>query len=90
MKKIVSVVALTLVFAVSAIAADKVVYNKAKLGAVTFDHKAHQGRAECKACHEGKPAKIVIDKTVAHVLCKDCHKAKNVGVEEKCGFCHKK
>ena len=56
MKRIAAAVALTLALAVSALAADTVVYP-AKNGNVTFNHKAHQGRAACKDCHgAGAPA----------------------------------
>ena len=90
MKKIVVAVALTLAFAVSAMAADTVVYP-AKNGAVTFNHKAHQERLkDCKLCHgAAAPAKIVIDKDKAHALCKACHAEKGAG-PTKCGECHKK
>ncbi|MBJ6727015.1 cytochrome c3 family protein [Geomesophilobacter sediminis] len=89
MNKIIVAVALTFAFAVSAVAADTVVYPAPSKGAVTFNHKAHQGRAECKACHgEGAPSKITIDKNKAHELCKGCH-AKTSG-PTKCGECHKK
>jgi len=88
MKKIVAAVALTLAFAVSAIAADSVVYP-AKNGNVTFNHKAHSTKFECKACHEGAPAKIAINKDAAHgKSCKGCHAEKNGPT--KCGDCHKK
>jgi cytochrome c553 len=88
MQKIVAAVALTLAFAVSAMAADSVVYP-AKNGNVTFNHKGHSAKMECKACHEGAPAKIAIDKDVAHKLCKGCHADKKAG-PTKCGECHKK
>lgn len=90
MKKIVATVALTLAFAVSAMAADSVVYS-AKNGNVTFDHKGHSTKMECKTCHgEGAPAKIVIDKEKAHgASCKGCHIEKKAG-PTKCGECHKK
>jgi hypothetical protein len=90
MKKIVAAVALTLAFAVSAMAADSVVYP-AKNGNVTFDHKGHSTKMECKICHgEGAPAKIVIDKEKAHgATCKGCHIEKKAG-PTKCGECHKK
>jgi opacity protein-like surface antigen len=92
MKKIVAAVALTLAFAVSAMAADTVVFP-ASMGNVTFNHKAHQEKLkDCKLCHgDGAPAKIVINKAVAHdVLCKVCHAKSNVGADQKCKFCHKK
>ncbi|TSK04293.1 MAG: cytochrome c3 family protein [Geobacter sp.] len=89
MKKIFAAVALTLAFAVSAMAADSVVYP-AKNGNVTFNHKAHQAKAECKVCHgEGAPAKIEINKDKAHSMCKGCHAEKKAG-PTKCGECHKK
>jgi hypothetical protein len=71
-----------------AIAADQVSYET-KQGKVAFNHKVHGDKLGCKACHEGTPAKIVIDKEKAHgVSCKDCHKEK--GGPTKCGDCHKK
>jgi hypothetical protein len=89
MNKLVVAVALTLAFAVSALAADSVVYP-AKNGNVAFNHKAHSAKLECKLCHgEGAPAKIAIDKDVAHKLCKGCHADKKAG-PVKCGECHKK
>lgn len=89
MKNVIVAVALTLAFAASAVAADKVVYPAPSKGAVTFDHKAHQAKAECKACHgDGAPGKIAIDKDSAHKLCKGCH-ASTKG-PTKCGDCHKK
>ena len=89
MKKIVAAVALTLAFAVSALAADSVVYT-AKNGNVTFDHLGHSKKSECKACHgEGAPAKIALGKDKAHTLCKGCHADKKAG-PTKCGECHKK
>jgi DnaJ-class molecular chaperone len=89
MKKVVASVALTLAFAVSAMAADTVVFP-AKNGNVTFNHKAHQARLECKVCHgAGAPSKIAIDKEKAHSLCKGCHAERKAG-PTKCGECHKK
>jgi predicted CXXCH cytochrome family protein len=89
MKKIIVAVALTLSCAVAAMAADSVVLN-AKNGNVTFNHKAHSGKIDCKTCHgEGTPAKIALDKDKAHKLCKSCHEEKKAG-PTKCGECHKK
>lgn len=89
MKKVVAAVALTLAFAVSAMAADSVTY-KAKNGTVTFNHKAHGEKLGCKACHEGTPAKIAVDKEKAHgATCKGCHTEKKAG-PTKCGECHVK
>ena len=88
MKKIVVAVLLTLACAVSALAADTVVFP-AKNGNVTFNHKAHSAKIECKACHgAGAPAKIAIDMVKAHDLCKGCHEKK--GSHAKCADCHKK
>ena len=92
MKKI--IVALMLItFAVTvAYAADTVTYDGGKKGAVSFDHKAHQAKFECAACHEGTPAKIAVDgKKTGHAVCKDCHKKnKAAGASTKCGACHVK
>lgn len=89
MKKIVAAAALTLAFAVSATAADTIVYP-AKNGNVTFDHKVHSTKLECKLCHgAGAPSKIAIDKEVAHKLCKGCHAERKMG-PTKCADCHKK
>lgn len=75
-------------FAGTAYAAD-VVKFEAKNGTVTFDHKAHQGRAECAKCHEGTPAKFEVTKDWAHKTCKGCHEAGKKG-PTKCNECHKK
>jgi formylmethanofuran dehydrogenase subunit E len=89
MKRIIVAVALTLAFAVSALAADTVVFP-AKNGDVTFHHKAHQERLKnCQLCHEGAIGKIAMNKEVAHKLCKGCHAEKGAG-PTKCGECHKK
>ncbi|HJV67068.1 MAG TPA: cytochrome c3 family protein [Geomonas sp.] len=89
MKKIVVAMALTLACAVSAFAADTVVFP-AKNGNVTFNHKAHSSKLECKACHgAGAPSKIAIDRDKAHALCKGCHTERKAG-PTKCGDCHKK
>ena len=88
MKKL--IIALMIVaFTVTAVwAADVVTYENSK-GNVTFNHKAHGDKLGCKACHEGAPAKIAVDKDSAHkAVCKDCHKAQNGPT--KCNDCHKK
>lgn len=87
MKKLLVAVMVVAFAATSALAADTIVFP-AKNGNVTFNHKMHSEKFECKACHEGTPGKFKIDKTVAHKLCKDCHKEK--GVPTKCSSCHKK
>lgn len=75
--------------ALPAAAAD-VVKFEAKNGTVTFNHKAHQQRVkgDCSKCHQGTPAKIEINKEVAHKLCTGCHREMNGPT--KCGDCHKK
>jgi len=75
--------------ATAAIAADVVTYENSK-GTVTFNHKAHGEKlGDCAKCHEGTPAKIEINKDVAHKeLCKDCHS--KMGAPTKCNDCHKK
>jgi hypothetical protein len=62
---------------------------EAKNGNVTFNHKAHSEKMECKACHEGEPGKFELDKDKAHKLCKGCHQEKAMG-PTKCNECHKK
>lgn len=76
--------------AFAAVAADVVKYE-AKNGTVTFNHKAHQEKLnkDCAKCHEGTPAKIAINKDVAHKLCKGCHETGKMG-PTKCNECHKK
>ncbi len=95
MKKILSAVfAITfLVVAGATMAAPppETVVLKAKTGDVTFNHKAHTKQG-CKNCHEGKPAKMELNKEKAHALCINCHKEKKAGPqdEKKCAGCHKK
>lgn len=71
------------------IAADVVTYENKK-GTITFDHKAHQTKLnnDCSKCHEGKPAKIEVNKDFGHKTCKTCHKEMNGPT--KCNGCHKK
>jgi hypothetical protein len=87
MKKMIAVVALTLCYAVSAMAADVITMKKG----VTFDHKAHQAKvSDCKKCHEKGPGKIEgFGKDLAHKQCKGCHEEMKAG-PTKCGDCHKK
>ena len=88
MKRLI-VVAMLIAFACTAAYAADMVKYEAKNGAVTFDHKTHGEKLGCEACHEGTPAKIMVDKKAAHgAACKDCHKDK--GGPTKCGDCHKK
>jgi opacity protein-like surface antigen len=90
MKKIIAAVALTLICAVAAMAAD-VISLPAKNGNITFEHKKHQDRLkDCKLCHEKAPGKIEgLGKDWAHKTCKGCHEEKKAG-PTKCGECHKK
>jgi len=90
MKKIIVAVALTLVSASFALAADTITLP-AKNGNVTLDHKKHQTLVnECKKCHEKGPGKIEgLNKEMAHNICKGCHEEKKMG-PTKCGECHKK
>lgn len=90
MKKIFAAMALTLICAVAAMAADTI-NLPAKNGNVTFNHKKHQETLkDCKACHEKGPGKIEgFGKDAAHKLCKGCHEEKKAG-PTKCGECHKK
>lgn len=73
----------------TALAAECLVFP-AKMGKVTFNHKAHQEMLkDCKVCHEKTPGKIDgFGKDKAHKLCIDCHKEKGAG-PVKCGECHK-
>ncbi|PLX99118.1 MAG: cytochrome C [Desulfuromonas sp.] len=88
MKKLIIAV-MIIAFAVTAAwAADTVTYENKK-GNVAFNHKVHGEKLGCKACHEGTPAKIAIDKKAAHGdACKSCHK--DQGGPTKCNDCHKK
>lgn len=84
------VAVLLVTFAVApSLAADSVVL-KAKNGAVTFNHKMHSEKFDCKTCHgEAAPGKMTLDKNAAHKLCKGCHQEKGQG-PTKCRECHKK
>ena len=63
---------------------------EAKNGNVTFPHREHASRLDCKTCHEGTPGKIPgFGKDKAHPLCRGCHQEKGAG-PTKCGDCHKK
>lgn len=91
MKKMVTALALTLAFAVNAMAAD-VITLPAKNGNVSFPHKKHQELLkDCKKCHEKGPGKIQgFGKDLAHAKgCKGCHEEGKKG-PTKCGECHKK
>lgn len=88
MKKLI-IAMMIIAFAVTAAWAADVVTYENKKGNVTFNHKAHGEQLGCKSCHEGTPAKIAVDKKVAHkAVCKDCHKKQSGPT--KCNGCHKK
>ena len=92
MKRLGVVVMLVLFLAVPVIAADMVTV-KAKMGDVTFNHKAHGEKADCKTCHgDTTPGKFALGgKDAAHKLCAGCHDAKKAGpATNKCMECHKK
>ncbi|SEA14019.1 Class III cytochrome C family protein [Desulfuromusa kysingii] len=69
-----------------------------KFGTVTFNHVAHQGRADCATCHHtgdytqckschGVDENAPKSKVAFHNLCKDCHKESQKG-PNKCKECH--
>ncbi|MDH4163886.1 MAG: cytochrome C [Nitrospirota bacterium] len=92
MRLIIVVVGLLALLATPVLAADTVTL-KAKMGDVTFNHKAHGERETCKACHATEPpAKFAIGgKDAAHKMCGGCHTTKKAGPQaNKCMDCHKK
>jgi len=92
MKRIIAAAALTLFTAGMALAAGpETISLPAKMGTVTFPHKAHQEKLkDCKICHEKGPGKIEgFGKDWAHKTCKGCHAEKKAG-PTKCNECHKK
>ncbi|MHB8845176.1 MAG: cytochrome c3 family protein [Nitrospirota bacterium] len=94
MKKFVIAAVLLMLAAapLAAVAADTVTL-KAKMGDVTFNHKAHGEKVGCKACHTAEPpAKFALGgKDPAHKLCGGCHTEKKAGPQaNKCMECHKK
>ena len=69
---------------------DLVVYE-ASQGKVTFNHAEHSSSLDCNSCHQtDPPQKIAMTKTLAHSLCKDCHKASGGDAPTACTGCHKK
>ncbi len=89
--------------AVAVVAADKgpaEVKMPTKMGEITFNHTAHQGRTECATCHHagveagacrschGAKADAPKSKKAFHKTCKGCHK-KTDG-PTKCKGCHVK
>ncbi len=94
MKKIIAAGALTLFCAATALAAGpETITLPAKMGNVTFAHKAHQERlkGECTKCHATKEGGKIegFNKEKAHALCQTCHKENKKG-PTKCTECHKK
>lgn len=91
MKRILVFVLLLLFLAAPVIAADTLTV-KSKFGDVTFNHKAHGEKAECKTCHgDAAPGKFSLGgKEPAHKLCQGCHTEKKAGPTNKCMDCHKK
>lgn len=88
MKRLILSLFVAVSFAGTAFAADVVKYE-AKTGTVTFNHKSHGDTLkDCAKCHQGTPAKIEMNKDVAHKMCKGCHA--ETGGPTKCGDCHKK
>lgn len=88
MKRI--VIALS-VFIICPACAPATVTLKSGVGDVTFNHKIHGEKTDCKTCHGGgilsKPA--LGSEEQAHNLCLNCHKEKKAGPTE-CSDCHKK
>lgn len=80
-----------------------ITYDKAKLGAVKFNHKLHAERAgDCAACHGGKQALFAMKKTelkmapmYAGKSCGSCHDGKKkhgdklIFRSNACMQCHK-
>jgi predicted CXXCH cytochrome family protein len=93
LKKLIATGALLVFCAGTALAGDVITFPS-KMGAVQFNHKAHQEllKKDCKACHKKKIGKIEgFNKDAAHKLCIDCHKAKSKGKGPvSCKACHKK
>jgi len=86
---LVAAVAVAGTMTVASAAGPEVIKLEAKMGTVTFPHKAHQEKFRCKKCHEGAPGKIEgFGKDWAHKNCKGCHK--DEGGPTSCKDCHKK
>jgi hypothetical protein len=54
--------------------------------AVPFPHKPHADLIACSLCHQGA-GKPVMDRTMGHQLCRDCHRKKGAG-PVTCADCH--
>ncbi|PKN12272.1 MAG: cytochrome C [Deltaproteobacteria bacterium HGW-Deltaproteobacteria-4] len=66
------------------------VIYKATNGNVSFNHQQHAANNACNSCHSTEaPAKIVLGKDKAHLLCKGCHQQQGSGPTQ-CTGCHKK
>ncbi|HEY6874613.1 MAG TPA: cytochrome c3 family protein [Geobacteraceae bacterium] len=91
MKKIAIAMISVVAFAGSVCAAD-VMEFPAKMGTVTFNHKAHQEKVKgvCTTCHATAAGGKIegFGKDFAHKTCKGCHEKS--GGPTKCGECHKK
>ncbi|NOX26130.1 MAG: cytochrome c3 family protein [Deltaproteobacteria bacterium] len=65
-----------------------------RMGSITFTHRKHQGRFECKTCHHTKAADGTKGPYVAgqEALCNTCHKGKRFPrkMMKFCKTCHKK
>jgi cytochrome c553 len=89
MKRIIAAAALTIFTAGIAMAADTMTFP-AKMGDVSFNHKAHQAQG-CTKCHATEAGGKIdgFGKDWAHKTCKGCHTELAKG-PTKCGDCHKK
>ncbi len=103
MKKMLLLTAILLVsvYATTVVAAtngpEEIKYTP-KMGTVTFNHKAHQGRTDCATCHHtgdyaqckschGVDTAAPKAKDAYHKGCKSCHKELKKG-PTKCKECH--
>ncbi len=90
MKRVTILVLLLTCLSGSALAAD-VVTIKASNGNITFNHKAHQGRVPCTACHkDATPTRLQLNRDFAHHLCRGCHEIRGGNAPVKCDACHRK
>lgn len=64
-------------------APETIVFDKAKLGKVTFNHKVHaEINGGCAACHEGKEPLFKQERSKTELKMKDMYEGKS------CGACH--
>lgn len=88
MKNLLVVTALV-TFVGSTVFAAEVISLQAKIGDVTYNHKLHSKKADCKLCHKDAPyGAFSLDKDQAHTVCKDCHIKQ--GGPTKCDECHER